>query len=159
LGRSVWVASGSLKIIFCHRPDLSMKTRAWLFIFLSAAAGLRAEIEFRGYINSADGVSMFSLIDTQDDTSRWLRQGEIFNGYKVASFDPKTMVLSLERDGKPLTVKFKDARISEALSEKGKAVQVKVAVGADGAISLDGISQTDDAFRSTLRSMAERESL
>lgn len=136
-----------------------MKTWTWLWLVLYASAGsmiLRAEIEFRGYAKLADGTSTFSLFDTQDETSRWCRQGDGFKGYRVASFDAKTLLLTLERDGALLAVKFKNARTNEARSEPVKAVQVKITVCADGAIVLDGIDQTDEGFRTALQRMAMR---
>jgi hypothetical protein len=46
----------------------------------------------------------FVLANTTGKTSEFLRLGDTFDGYTIKSYEPKTDVLELERDGKVVTV-------------------------------------------------------
>lgn len=66
--------------------------------------------------------TLFVLIDGAGKSSNFLALGESFAGYKLKSYDPKTGVLEVEKDGKlsKLTLKT-DAAIAHAAMPAAKA--------------------------------------
>lgn len=109
-----------------------MKARgayAGLLLLCTLGTGaLRAEVEFAGYMRTAQGGMKFVLADPEAaKTSEWLGVGGRFSGYTVTAFDAKTETLTLARDGVPTRLVLKAAQIVEpplpALIEAGASTE------------------------------------
>jgi len=89
-----------------------------LFAAMLARPAARAEIEFSGIIESGDA-STFGLDDPDTKTVKWVKTGQLFQGWTVTTYDEKRQTLLLTSDAaKPLLLHLKDAVIKESAPAK-----------------------------------------
>jgi hypothetical protein len=114
-----------------------MPLKRFLALLVLTAMGLRAEVQFSGFFVTSEE-SLFTLTDTDGgETSGWLNAGDAFHGVSVASFDRKTEVLTVEKDGKAFQLHLRDSKVKDG----------KMTI--EGHITL-GNSQKDDPVRASL---------
>jgi hypothetical protein len=89
----------------------SMKT--YLAIFLLAALGLRAEIEFSGFFTTSSK-ALFSLTETNTRrSSGWLEVGQSFGGCTVLGFDPEHEIISLKQGERLLKIPIRSSKVKD----------------------------------------------
>jgi hypothetical protein len=104
---------------------------------ITAALPARAEILLKG-IAIVDGVPLFSLYSTEDQTGRWVRIGQNFNGWKTDRFDPTRATLTLVQGEHRLQLLVERPKIKEAVPEAATTEippQNFLRVAANGTIS------------------------
>lgn len=111
-----------------------MKTRASptaLALFCAlAAATLRGEVEFSGYMRTARGEMRFVLADpAAKKNSGWLGAGENFDGYVVTAFDLPAETLTIVRDGVTTRLPLKAQGLRTGAAA-GSMTNGSIAVGA-----------------------------
>jgi len=134
-----------------------MNCRASLAIFFAIAAVTisHAALEFSGYLKSKDGLR-FVVTDLEaKQASTWLKIGDTFQGHKVAEFDSENEILTLDHAGVAVRLPLKDSHVKEGKLEAVKKQEIPLAVGSDGALSLNGKTLTLEAFKEMLLKFAE----
>jgi hypothetical protein len=88
-----------------------------------------AQIEFVGYMTSADG-PRFSLKESKaEKASGWLRLGDSYSGFKLLAHDSQKSILSVEKDGNRSELRLKEDRVTHGdapKSSKPKIGKVKI---------------------------------
>ena len=105
----------------------------YLISFLIAAAVLKADIEFSGFLITSKE-SLYSLSDTERrTTSGWLKVGQAFQGYTVEAFDREKEVITLRKSDQKFLVSLRSPRV-----QNGKeTISGSITVGSE---RIDGIS-------------------
>lgn len=106
-------------MIPCTRPFVLL---ASLVLVGLIPAGLRAEVEFTGLIALKDG-ALFTLVDRAAGTrSGWIGLRQEFAGYTLATYDAKTDVLALTKDGAKTELRLNVSKVQPARLELHGAV-------------------------------------
>lgn len=80
-----------------------------LFILLKPIC-LQAEIKFVGVTAEAQETKL-ALVDTSNNTAKWVKTGEQFGDYMVANYDESAKSVTLTKDGTELRVTLTEAKI------------------------------------------------
>jgi len=111
LGMAAWLplagGSGNLDAfqeLLSHSPFGSAEMGA------SAAAAANAPIEFRGVLEE-NGSRFFSIFNPANHRSAWVELNIPTNGYFVKAYDEKTLCVSVEYQGRLLTLLLKRGRV------------------------------------------------
>ncbi len=101
------------------RPTLARRLPSLLLLTaVLARPAARADIEFSGIIE-AGGNSTFGLDDTETKTVKWVKTGQLFQGWTVTTYDEMRQTLLLTNDAaKPLLLHLKDAVIKDSAPSK-----------------------------------------
>ena len=84
-----------------------------LFSWSAQAEDVAEGILLRGILDAGDS-QVFSLSGTDGQSSRWVKIGQSFQGYKVLSFDAPSKTLSLSKDDKNYVLRLSDAKTDTA---------------------------------------------
>jgi hypothetical protein len=90
-----------------------MSRIALLAIFLLSATFSRAEILLKG-IATREGVTVFLLYSTEDQTSKWVSIGQSFSGVQAAGFDRLRDVLTVVQDQRRFELQMIKSAIATA---------------------------------------------
>lgn len=113
------------------RPKLGDVTARIAFAFLlgsfaAVTSSVRAEVEFAGYMRTAQGEARFVLADpAAHKTSEWIAVGGNFAGYRVTGFEAKSETLVVEKDGVARQLRLKSAALVDAASASIDAATAK----------------------------------
>jgi hypothetical protein len=99
-----------------------MKRLLFVSLLFSAAlvSGVRAALEFSGYLQANDGLRFVVMDLETQEVSRWLKLGDEFRGHKLTRFDPKDEILTLDHAGAVRRLALKTSRIKETKSQTPK---------------------------------------
>jgi hypothetical protein len=86
--------------------------RRTLLILALTAGSLRAEVQFSGYFLTP-AESLFTLSETDGETSAWLPLGASFHSYTIKSFDRQAEVITVEKDGQLVQLHLRDSKVKE----------------------------------------------
>lgn len=103
-----------------HGNDLGMNFRLLLGLLLLLSISLRGEIAFKGFMITKEKPLFVLSIDGQA-TSSWLSIGQVFEGFSIVAFDPKTDLLTVEKSGKRETLRLADGKVRSAAPADHKA--------------------------------------
>jgi biopolymer transport protein ExbD len=120
-----------------------MKT--YLVALLLTTLGIRAEIEFSGFVTTAKE-DLFSLSDRDTlQSSGWLKIGQSFGDYTVVSFDRKREVITLKQGARVLEVPL---RISQVKDRPGAALPpvISIRIGENGTLQVQDRMVSIDEF-------------
>jgi hypothetical protein len=90
-----------------------MKTTTAIFLFLLSVA--QAVPEFVGVMSTKEEGTKYAVRPTPNDVSRWVKQGDVFDGYVVSDYRVKDEVLVLNKDGQTFQLRMKDAKVRESV--------------------------------------------
>jgi hypothetical protein len=127
-----------------------MKTKILTLLAISACC-LRAEIQFSGYFITPNE-ALYTLSDTDGgESSGWLKAGDSFRGYSIASFDREREIITLTKDGKSLDLHLRESKVRDGKmtinglitlgpGQQGEVVRASLFLGQDAAFPVrDGL--------------------
>jgi hypothetical protein len=83
-----------------------------------------AQIEFVGYMTSAEG-PRFTLKESKEEkASGWLLLGDSHSGFKLVAHDPQRGILSVEKNGDRFELPLKQERVADG--NKSKSTKPKI---------------------------------
>lgn len=120
-----------------------MKRSALAMLLVLGPSAVRAELTFTGYM-VAPNRPLFVLSLDREKTSGWLMLGQSYEGFALASFDPKTEYLTVTKDGQSQSLRLVEAKVQAATEDskaplrtlKGFALAYEVAKRGDETMAL-----------------------
>jgi hypothetical protein len=93
-------------------PRMSTRVFAFLAVLLCAARAFGAEvgIEFAGVMGASSDVRV-ALTNKASGSTQWVPLGATFAGYTVTSYDAKTDMLVVAKDGQQFRLPLKQAKV------------------------------------------------
>ncbi|MFT3870645.1 MAG: LysM peptidoglycan-binding domain-containing protein [Nibricoccus sp.] len=88
----------------------------WIALAVVASTGLRAAVEFVG-VSTENAETKVALVETSTGATKWVKPGEQFGGYTLASYDETEKSILLTKDGTELRIKLKEAKVTAPASE------------------------------------------
>lgn len=133
-----------------------MKTHLAILALMLGAAAAKAEVVFQGYMTTA-GQSSFVVSVDKDKTSGWLTRGQEFAGVSIIAFDPKTELLTVEKDGKRQTIPLAGGKVQAASAgpSQGAAKPIIVTLGNDESVSIGDDAAMLDALKKKFAAIAK----
>ena len=105
-----------------------MKASPTVLSLLSAVllATSLAQVEFVGFMTSAEG-SRFALKEEKGErASGWLALGDSFRGFKLIAHDPQRDTLVVEKEGERLELHLKKDRVAHGEAQKVKIADIAI---------------------------------
>lgn len=100
----------------------------------SAAVGVRAEVEFAGYMRTPRGEDRFVLTDlTAKKTSEWVGLGASFGAYRVIGYEAMSETLVVEKEGATSRLRLKRAVVLSAAKARSEAMPTEEEIEASRA--------------------------
>ncbi len=107
------------------------RAAAHFLLFGWCVVSTKADIVFKGFFTS-DAGTVFALSTKEETKTRWVKTGQHFEGYTVTAFDPKTTVLTVEKEGRREHLPLEEAKIGVArqpMSDIPLKGQIVVTIG------------------------------
>jgi biopolymer transport protein ExbD len=135
-----------------------MKTYLAILALILGVATANAEVVFQGYMTTA-GQFLFVVSVDKDKTSGWLTRGQKFEGVSIIMFDPKTELLTVEKDGKQQKIPLAGGKV-QATSGGPSRIATKpivVFLGNDESVSVGDDAAMLDALKKKFEAIAKME--
>lgn len=88
------------------------------------ASAAEPDVEFTALLSGGAAADVRILLTVKGaGQSGWLKLGQEFGGYTVASYEAKEETVVLGKDGQTLRVKLKDSKVKAGIAEPPPAVQ------------------------------------
>lgn len=95
-----------------HFPTMKASPTIGLLLSAVLLATASAQIEFVGFMTSAEG-PRFTLKEAKEPRpSEWLKLGDSYSGFKLVAHDPKQGLLSVEKNAERLELPLKQSRVA-----------------------------------------------
>lgn len=98
-----------------------------LAVLSVATAAAESEVEFVALLSGGTAADTRIMLAVPGaGSSGWLKLGQEFRGYTVASYEAKEETVVLSKDGQTLRVKLKDSKVKAGVAEPPPAVQKQI---------------------------------
>jgi hypothetical protein len=97
-----------------------MKSKIALLMLLALSA--KAEPAFLGYLNEG-GRSIYAITPSPEAAARWVKIGDMIDGYSVAEFRAKEETLVLKNADQTLLLKLKTSKIRDSAVSDAEAAK------------------------------------
>jgi biopolymer transport protein ExbD len=87
-----------------------LRAMAQIVLLGASVASAAAGVVFQGFLSSDAGI-VFVLSTDDEKKTRWVKTGQQFEGYTVMAFDPKTNLLTVEKEGRTEQLPLTEAKI------------------------------------------------